>query len=177
MVPVVKAEALRFLRAKLRFFPRGVAPQAVVTGPVGGRFERDRPVGRTVHRQLENIEPVIRPHHDERDAERRQDRDDRLVLDRPENAALDDEAEDADDERNRRQRKPEIPGLMDHVPREDCPEHEEVPVRNVDDLDQPEDKRETERDQDDNQPPDEPVETEFIPLLRLAGLGSLAARG
>ena len=53
--------------------------------------------------------------------------------------------------------EPEISGRLQREPRQHGADHEEVAVRNVDDVEQAENDRKAERDQRDDQPPDQAV--------------------
>ena len=72
--------------------------------------------------------------------------------------ALDQRAEDEADQRRDDKAEPEVSGRLQREPGEHGADHEEVAVRDIDDVEQAENDREAERDQGDDQPPDQPVQ-------------------
>ena len=73
---------------------------------------------------------------------------------------LNQRAEDESDQRGNDKPKPEISSRLQRDPRQDGSDHEEVAVRNVDDVKQTENDRKTERDQRNDQSPDQAVQRE-----------------
>src|SRR5947209_14908975 len=78
-------------------------------------------------------------------------------MDRLNHEALNDGTDDEADQRRDNETDPEIPGHRQAEPRQHGADHEEVAVRNVDDIEKTEDHRKAERDQRNDQPPDQPV--------------------
>ena len=95
--------------------------------------------------------------HDHRQAEGRHDGERRGAADRLDHDALDQRAEEKADERCGEKGEPEVSGHLRRRPGDHGAHHEEVAVRDVDDVEQAEDDREAERDERDDEAPDQAV--------------------
>ena len=117
---------------------------------MGGRIRRGIGAERDAHALLQ----------DQRKAECCHDRQGGDAVDGLNDDALDQRAEDESDQRGNDKPEPEISGRLQREPRQDGSDHEEVAVRNVDDVKQTENDRKTERDQRNDQAPDQAVQRE-----------------
>ena len=95
---------------------------------------------------------------DQRQAERRDDRQRGYATDRLDHDALDQRAEQEADQRRDDETEPEIAGRLQREPGQHGADHEEVAMRDIDDVEKAEDDDKAERDQRDDQAPDQPVQ-------------------
>ena len=107
---------------------------------------------------------------DQRQAEGRDDRERRDVVDGLDDDALDQRSQGEADQRREDERQPEIAGRLQRRPGQHGADHEEVAVREIDDVEQAEDDGEAERDQRDDQAPDQAVHGEQKKLVHLDSL-------